>query len=176
MSGSAHAPAPVVLPRAEASRLRPVKDTGPGSGIVAAIGVFKLFKTAVLLTLGIVALAGGYEHLAHPIARFTRWTGAFSGREVVQRALARMLSLDDRTIHRLGVASLVYAIVFAVEGVGLLSRRSWAEWLTVGVTSSFIPLEVYELVVHPGPGKVAALLVNVATALYLAYRRLAARG
>jgi uncharacterized membrane protein (DUF2068 family) len=165
----------LVLPRRDAGRLRLVKDESPGSGIVEVIGVFKLLKTVVLVALGVFALVGGHEDLAHALARFTHWTGAFSGRELVQGALARMLSLDDRTIHRLGVASLVYAAVFAVEGIGLIMRRGWAEWLTVVVTGSFIPLEIYELAHRPGPGKVAALLVNVAIVVYLARRRLEAR-
>ena len=38
-----------------------------------------------------------------------------------------------------GVAILCSAAEFLVEGVGLLKKRRWAEWLTVGVTASFIP-------------------------------------
>ena len=39
--------------------------------------------------------------------------------------------------------------------------------MTVGVTASFIPFEVYEIVEHFGPGKVVALVLNVAIAGYL---------
>jgi len=164
-----------VLSRPEAGTLGLVRDTSHGSGILVGIGAFKLVKTAMLLTLGIWALAGGHEDVAHVLAHLARWTGAFSGREIVQRVLARLLTLDDQKIHRLGVASLVYAGMFAVEGVGLLSRRTWAEWLTVGVTGSFIPLEVYELWRHPGPAKAAALALNLAIVVYLVWRRLEAR-
>jgi uncharacterized membrane protein (DUF2068 family) len=47
--------------------------------------------------------------------------------------------------------------------------------LTVGVTGSFIPFEVYELVRHPGAGKVAAVVVNTAILAYLVWRRLSER-
>ena len=164
-----------MLSTANPSTLGVVRDTGSGSGILAVIGVFKLVKTAVLLTLGVWALAGGHEDVVHVLAHFARWTGAFSGRELVQRALARLLALNDHTIHRLGVASLVYAAMFAVEGVGLLAKRTWAEWLTVGVTGSFIPLEVYELWHRPGPAKAAALVLNLVIVGYLVWRRLEAR-
>jgi uncharacterized membrane protein (DUF2068 family) len=152
-----------------------VKDTGPGSGLVSAIGFFKLVKMAILLALGCWAVVGGHDEVAHALARFTHWTGVFSGRELVQRALARLLALDDHAIHRLGVASLGYAVIFGIEGVGLLAKRTWAEWLTVGVTGSFVPLEAYELARHPSAGKLAALVINVAIVLYLAARRLDAR-
>ena len=145
--------------------------------MVVAIGVFKLVKTAILLALGIFVLIDGNieKTLAVPLAHLTHWTGAFSGRHVFQHALARLLSLDERTIHRLGIASLVYAVVFATEGVGLILRRRWAEWLTIGVTGSFVPIEVYELVRFPSRGKVAALVINVAIVAYLALRRVEAR-
>ena len=164
-----------VIATGDAGTLAIVRDTSAGSGIVTFIGVFKLVKTTILLTLGVWALTEGHEQVARDLARLTRWTGAFSGREVVQHALERLVSLDDRTIHRVGIASIVYAAVFATEGVGLIARRTWAEWLTVGVTASFIPLEIYELLRHPGPGKVAALALNLAIVAYLARRRVQAR-
>jgi uncharacterized membrane protein (DUF2068 family) len=164
-----------VLAGADARTLEVVRDTAPGSGILSVIGLFKLVKAGILVTLGVFALLGVHDHHAHALRHLTRWTGAFSGHELVQEALARFLALDDRTIRRLGVASLVYAAIFVVEGVGLLAKRTWAEWLTVGVTASFIPLEVYELAHRPGPGKIAALALNVAIVVYLAWRRVEAR-
>jgi uncharacterized membrane protein (DUF2068 family) len=149
----------------------PARDDAP----LVVIGVFKLVKAALLVALGVVALAEAPAGVAHTIASFTHWTGALVGHELVQRALARLLALDERTIHRLGVASLVYAAVFATEGVGLVSRRRWAEWLTVFVTGSFVPLEIYELAHRPSFAKVVALVLNLVIVGYLVWRRLAAR-
>ena len=67
----------------------------------------------------------------------------------------------------IGVGMIVYASVNAVEAWGLHRRRTWAEWLTVCLTVALIPLEVYELVVHPSLGKVLALIANIAIVLYL---------
>ena len=162
----------------DAGSLRGVEDARPQSDrVIGLIGAFKLVKTAILVTLGIIALEGGHERIAHALAHSTHWTGIFSGREIVQRGLARLLSLDDQTIHRLGIASLVYAMVFATEGLGLLARRRWAEWFTVGITSSFVPLEIYHEIVRrrPGPAKVVALVVNVAIVAYLLMRLRALR-
>ena len=87
-------------------------------------------------------------------------------------AVARLVYADHHELHELAVASLAYAAVFLVEGIGLLRRRRWAEWLTVVVTASFIPFEIYELVHQPGAGKIAALALNVVIVVYLAWRRL----
>jgi uncharacterized membrane protein (DUF2068 family) len=86
--------------------------------------------------------------------------------------LSRFLALDLRDLREIGAAFIAYAAVFVVEGVGLLRRRRWAEWLTVIVTASFIPFEIYELARRPGVAKVIALALNVAIAAYLAWRRM----
>lgn len=43
----------------------------------------------------------------------------------------------------------------------------WAEYLTFLVTTSLLPLEVYEIVNHATPFKVLAFAINVAVVLYL---------
>jgi uncharacterized membrane protein (DUF2068 family) len=108
-----------------------------------------------------------------PALRALQWTGAMSGHHTVRHAVVKLLSLSDRTLRAFAIAGLCYAAVFAVEGVGLIRRRRWAEWLTVVVTSSFMPLEIYEMVRHPGGGKVVALVINAAIVAYLVGRRLA---
>jgi hypothetical protein len=50
---------------------------------------------------------------------------------------------------------------------GLWLRRRWAEYLTVIVTGSFIPLEIYEIVEHFTVLRVVVLAVNVAIVIYL---------
>jgi uncharacterized membrane protein (DUF2068 family) len=146
-----------------------------GDDLLVAIGVFKLVKTALLVALGAAALAGAPKDLARIVAHTARWTGGLSGHELVQRGLAKLLSLDERTIHRVGLASLAYAAVFATEGINLLRKKRWAEWLTIGVTASFVPLEGYELYRRPSAAKVVAIGLNVLIVAYLVSRRLAER-
>jgi uncharacterized membrane protein (DUF2068 family) len=139
--------------------------------LVAAIGVFKLIKAAVLGPLGVAVLLGVRETFVQSVALRLRWTGALSGHHLVRMALARLLSLDNHDLREIGAAFIAYAVVFVVEGVGLLRRRGWAEWMTVIVTASFIPFEIYELARRPGAGKVFAIALNAAIVAYLAWRR-----
>jgi uncharacterized membrane protein (DUF2068 family) len=78
--------------------------------------------------------------------------------------------LDAHQLRQIGIGSLVYASVFLVEGVGLFLRKGWAELMTVIVTTSFIPLEIYELVEHRSWAKVLVIIVNVLVVLYLLRR------
>jgi uncharacterized membrane protein (DUF2068 family) len=140
--------------------------------VIAVIGVFKLLKAALLITLGVAGLADIPSDLAHRARHVIVWLGVSPGRHTLARLLGKLGSVDDGMARKLAVISLCYATVFLVEGVGLLSKRRWAEWLTVGVTASFIPIEIYEAVEHFGPGKIVALLLNLAILIYLVWRRL----
>jgi uncharacterized membrane protein (DUF2068 family) len=153
------------------------KPRGPGQRreradkAVVLIGVFKLVKALLLVGVGLGSLLGLPQRISQLSTEGARWTAMVGGREVIQRALAKVLSLDDKILRRIGVASLCYALIFVVEGVGLIRKKRWAEWLTVIVTASFIPFEIYELARHFTGAKVAALVLNVLIAGYLLWRR-----
>jgi len=88
-------------------------------------------------------------------------------RNVVSYVLAWFSGLSAARVEALGIVTLVYASIFAVEGVGLWMRRVWAEWLTIVVTGSLIPLELWELAHRPKLGKAVVLVANVAIVWYL---------
>jgi uncharacterized membrane protein (DUF2068 family) len=144
-------------------------------GVVVAIGVFRLVKACVLAVLGVGGLVELPEDLARSAERAIAWLGAYSARETLERAIGKLWETDASSVHRLAVASLCYAVVFAVEGIGLVRKRLWAEWLTVVVTASFIPFEIYELARRLSGPKVVALALNVAILAYLVWRRLSER-
>jgi uncharacterized membrane protein (DUF2068 family) len=144
---------------------------GKRNRVIAVIAVFKLIKAALLITLGIAGLAAVPSELAHHVRHIANWLGVSPGRHMLAHFLGKLRSLDDHMARMLAVASLCYAAVFLVEGIGLLCRRRWAEWLTVVVTASFIPIEIYEGVEHFGAGKIVALVLNVAILGYLLWRR-----
>ena len=45
--------------------------------------------------------------------------------------------------------------------------KRWAEWLTILITGSLIPVEIWEVFRRPHVAKVALLVVNVALVGYL---------
>ena len=64
----------------------------------------------------------------------------------------------------------MYAALFLTEGIGLWLEKRWAEWFTVVITSSLVPLEVYEIYRRPTPVKIIVLILNIAIVAYLLYR------
>ena len=83
----------------------------------------------------------------------------------------RLFSLTSTRLHLFGAVLVAYAAVEGIEAVGLWYQRRWAEYLTFIVTTSFIPLEVYELIHKFTPLKVFALVVNVAIVIYLLFAK-----
>lgn len=92
------------------------------------------------------------------------------GNHYVDGILGRLVSVDPRTLREIGVGTFVYAGVFLTEGVGLLQRRRWAEYLTVVVTASFLPLELYQLGRHVTLTRLIIVGANLAIVVYLVGR------
>jgi uncharacterized membrane protein (DUF2068 family) len=147
----------------------PRSDSRPDRGL-RLIALFKLTKVALLMAVGLGAL-----QLLDPefTARAQRWAAALatsSDRRLVQELLARALGLSPGRLEVLALAALLYAALFATEGVGLWLGRRWAEYLTTVATLSFVPIEIFEILQRFTPLRVGALGLNVAVAAYLVYR------
>ena len=144
--------------------------TQPHFGMLRVIALYKLVKVILLL-------ATAYEvvhlHDASILAQIYTWMATLpSGleRDIVHITLVKFSGLSYAQLKVLRAGTLVYATVFSVEGVGLWMGRRWAEWLTIIVTGSLIPLEFWEQWVRPSFGKTTLIIVNVAIVWYLVAR------
>jgi uncharacterized membrane protein (DUF2068 family) len=132
------------------------------------IAVFKLLKGVVLIAVGVGAL-----HLLHKdvAAIADHWINAFRvdpHNRFIHELLAKIPLVDDKKLKELSIGTFVYAAVFLTEGLGLAFQKRWAEYFTIVTTSSFLPLEVYEIIHHATIAKAVALLINIAVVVYLA--------
>ena len=148
----------------------PVTAAEPRFGMLRVIALYKLVKVLLLL-------ATAYEVVqlrnALTVVHIYNWIATLpSGleRDLVRNAMVWFSGLSDARVDALRAVTLAYATIFAVEGVGLWMRRRWAEWLTIVVTGSLIPLEFWELAHRPSAGKVGVIVANVAIVWYLAAR------
>ncbi len=142
----------------------------PRFGMLRAIALYKLVKVILLL-------ATAYEVVrlqdSSLIAQIYNWMATLpSGleRDVVRNALIKFSGLTHAELRFFRAVTLVYATIFSIEGVGLWMRQAWAEWLTIVVTGSLIPLEIYEFLRGPNYGKTALIIVNAAIVWYLVVR------
>lgn len=76
-------------------------------------------------------------------------------------------ALSETHFRTSGYIALIYALVLAVEGVGVFYGKHWAEWLMVIGTASLIPLEIYHLIHKPSIIKIVIIIVNLLIVWYL---------
>jgi uncharacterized membrane protein (DUF2068 family) len=138
--------------------------------LVRLIALFKLLKAVLLIGVGIGALKMFHQDVTRVLEHWVLLLGLDPGNRYVDLALQKAANLSPNKIKGLGIGSFLYAGLFLTEGVGLWLMRRWAEWLTVIITSSLVPVEVYEIYHRPTPIKVLVLIINLAIVGYLLYR------
>jgi len=134
--------------------------------MLRTIALYKLVKVVILL---LAAYGEIRLHDATLSAKILTWAAAKPQgleHDLVTRGLVWFSGLSESRLHEVRLVTLTYAAVFAVEGIGLWMQRRWAEWLTVIITASLIPLELWELIDKPSIG---ACLVTVANMLIVGY-------
>jgi uncharacterized membrane protein (DUF2068 family) len=135
-----------------------------------AIALFKLLKAAILVGVAVGAFRVIHGGMQETVQAWALHLHADPHNRVLNAVLSRLLNIDEHKLRLLQVAMFIYGALYAVEGVGLLLGRRWAEWLTVVSTAGFVPVEVYELFRRPGPMRAVLLVVNVAIVVYLVRR------
>src|SRR5882724_10745507 len=135
--------------------------------MLSVIGLFKLTKGALVVALALGLLRLGQEGLAGALARWaTRLHFDPDGRHFA-RAVGAIAALDGQQLRVVSAVLCVYGALFLTEGTGLVLRRRWAEYFTVIVTGSFIPLELYEISRHVSTTRLTIVGINVAVVWYL---------
>ena len=134
------------------------------------IALFKLFKAALLIVVGLGALKLTHRDVAAFVEHWVEVLRLDPHSRYIGMVLEKASSIAPNKVAALGIGSLIYAGLFLTEGIGLWLEKRWAEWLTVIITSSLVPIEVYEIYRHPTPVKIAVLLLNIAIVVYLVYR------
>lgn len=139
----------------------------PSRGLLV-IAAFKLLKGLTLLALGIGAHTLIDKDL---VAMLEHWVNVFRvdpNNHYLHALLERIADLSPQRLKELSFGTFFYAALLLTEGIGLALGKRWAEYFTIIATSSFIPLEIYEIFHHANITKVVVLLINVAVVWYLA--------
>jgi uncharacterized membrane protein (DUF2068 family) len=134
------------------------------------IAVFKFLKAASLIALSVGVFRLLHKDVGKEAEHWVNTLKLDPGNRFVDLVLARAAKVSPQQIKELGVGGLLYAALFLTEGTGLWLRKRWGEWLTVILTSTLVPLEIYEIHRHPSVSKVVVLTINVAIVGYLAWR------
>ena len=75
--------------------------------------------------------------------------------------------LNDPILRRIGFVAFSYAAITLAEGIGLYLEKAWGEFLTLVITASFLPLELFEVLRRVTWIRVGLLTINILVFLYL---------
>jgi uncharacterized membrane protein (DUF2068 family) len=140
------------------------------NGLLRLIAVFKLLKAVLLIAVGVGALRLVHKDVGDAVERWVELFRLDPNNHYIDIALDKASRLTPGKIKELGLGSLLYAGLFSTEGIGLWLLKGWAEWLTVIITSSLVPFEVYEIWRHPTSLRIVVLAINIAIVGYLLYK------
>src|SRR5258707_2192873 len=131
------------------------------------IGAFKILEGMlfVLLGLGVVRLL--HRDIGDVLLRVVLALHIEPESHFVNLLLEKVQLLTPHKMRLISAGIFLKAGLDFLEGIGLAMEKTWAEWLTIGLTASFLPWEVFELARHFTWVKVGITLLNVLVLLYL---------
>jgi uncharacterized membrane protein (DUF2068 family) len=143
---------------------------GSGERTLRLIALFKLLQGVSLLGVGLGAVLLLRRDVADVVTTWVTELDLDPENRAVTWLFQHVGMAQPHTLKALSIGMFCYAALLLTEGTGLLWRRRWAEYLTVLVTASLIPVEVYEVVKHMTAMRLVVLGINGAVVWYLIRR------
>ncbi|MGH9563855.1 MAG: DUF2127 domain-containing protein [Terracidiphilus sp.] len=146
------------------SRVRPPNH----NRLLLLIAIYKFLNALVFVAIGL-----GARHLLHKdiadeldlLARHLRFNPES---HLVNFILDKATLVNDPLLRRIGFVAYCYGAVTLIEGIGLYLEKAWGEFLTLAITASFLPWEVFEIIRHHFTWfKAGLLIINILVFVYL---------
>ena len=144
--------------------------------------VFKVIKGGLLLMLGFALYSLSDNNLPEEYANFLTlpWVDHILQLLRIHPAskfftylAEKVATLTETNLLWAATGTWFYSLFSLVEGVGLMTRISWAGWMAIGESAFFIPIEIYELT-RPGRASwflFSILVINIIIVWYLVRNR-----
>jgi uncharacterized membrane protein (DUF2068 family) len=131
------------------------------------IAVYKFFHALLFVAIGLGAHRLLHKNIADQIELLARHLRFDPESRLINFVLEKASLIDDPILRRIGFVAFCYAAVTFVEGIGLYLEKAWGEFLTLAITASFLPWEIFEAVRRLTWVRVSLLTINILVFLYL---------
>jgi uncharacterized membrane protein (DUF2068 family) len=132
------------------------------------IAVYKVLQALVFISIGVGALHMLHRDLADDLAMLADHLNFNPESRFVNFLLDKASLVNDPLLRRIGAAAFAYAGLGLAEGIGLYLEKAWGEYLTLLITASFLPWEVFEIFHRVTWFRSSLLMINLLVLLYLA--------
>ncbi|MGD0787096.1 MAG: DUF2127 domain-containing protein [Terracidiphilus sp.] len=131
------------------------------------IAAFKLSQALLFIAIGVGALRLVHKDVGDMLIRLAEHLRFNSEVRLVNFILEKSSLVTDRLLRRIGEVVFIYAALDLVEGIGLYLEKAWAEYLTLAITASFLPWEIFEVLRRVTWIRCGLLTVNALVFFYL---------
>lgn len=137
------------------------------NSMLVLIAIFKLGQAVLFAAIGVGAFRLLHKDVGDLLTAFVEHLRFNPESKFINFLLAQADQLDDHRLRLIGSAAFLYAALDTAEGVGLYLEKTWAEYLTLLITGSFLPLEILEVVHRQTPIRIGLLAANALVFIYL---------
>ncbi|MDD5560351.1 DUF2127 domain-containing protein [Candidatus Methylomirabilis sp.] len=156
--------------RVEDSALSESSDSKGGA--IRTIIAIKALGGVLFLLIGLSAFALINKDVSDLAEGAADTLGVDPENQYLLQLLEWLTGVSPRQIVAIGLVTITYSALLMTMAWGLHLGRVWADWLTIGATGLFIPVELYETVWSFRLTYGVALTINVFVVWYLICRRI----
>ena len=137
--------------------------------LLRLIAFFKLVKAVLFFAVGVGVLHLFNQDVADRLGQTLDHLHVDPKNHFANALLEQVGRMTNTNLKlaALSIIAFFYSALFGTEGVGLFLRKRWAEWFVVIVTSTLLPVEIYEVFHKFGVWKIVVLAINLLIIAYL---------
>jgi uncharacterized membrane protein (DUF2068 family) len=146
---------------------RSIPRPKPRNQWLILIAAFKLAQALLFIAVGVGARRLLHKNVGDLLEQLANHMRFNPESRLVNFILEKSSLVDDRMLRRIGAVAYFYAALDLIEGTGLYLEKVWGEYLTLAITASFLPLEIFEVFRRLTWIRVSLLVVNTMVFFYL---------
>ena len=131
------------------------------------IASYKFLLAAMFVAVGVGALRLMHKDIDDVISHLGDLLRFNPESRFVNFLYNRASLINDPLLKRIGALAFSYAGLSLAEGIGLYLEKAWGEYLTLAITASFLPWEIFEIFHRLTWVRVGLLVVNMLVFVYL---------
>ena len=133
------------------------------------IGALKLLQGTLFVALGFGLLKLLHRDLYPMAMQLVEALRFDPGNTFINTMLDNLSLVDDHRLRQLSILTFAYAGLDFLEGTGLVLEKRWAEYVTLALTASFLPIEILKTIHHFTWWKLLLIGVNATIVMYLVW-------
>lgn len=150
----------------ESATQAPLTHPRHNKGLIL-IAAYKILQALLFIALGVGALHLLHKDIEDELTKLIDHLRFNPESRLVNFVLEKASNIDDHMLRQFSFVIFAYAGLGMLEGIGLYLEKVWAEYLTLIITASFLPWEIFEVMHRLTWMRAGLLVLNALVLVYL---------